>query len=68
MKSIVFLLLFFGVIFTVIGYTRTKYNIQNKFTTIEYRYIPRNIYIDQLESHDIYKQFSDMFNKDNILT
>ena len=38
-------------------------NIRKSFTKIEYRYLPRNTYINQLEGNNVKKMFASMFNK-----
>lgn len=64
MKSIAFLLFFFGVIAITIGYIDAMNKINKSFTKIEYRYLPRNTYISQVEgSNDVKKLFGAMFNE-----
>ncbi len=63
MKSIAFLLFFFGVISITIGYMNAMNNINKTFTKIEYRYLPRNTYIGQLEGNSVQHIFNSMFNK-----
>ena len=63
MKSIAFLLFFFGVIAITVGYINTMNRINKTFTKIEYRYLPRNTYISQVEGNNDVKQlFDSMFN------
>ena len=63
MKSIAFLLFFSGVILITVGYMNAMNNIRKSFTKIEYRYLPRNTYINQLEGNNVKKMFASMFNK-----
>ena len=63
MKSIVILLFMVGVIMILIGYTR-QYSICPN-PRIEYRYIPRTFFDEQLSSPNILKQFSSMFEEEN---
>ena len=63
MKSIAFLLFFFGVISITIGYMNAMNNINKSYTKIEYRYLPRNTYISQLEGNNMQQLFNSMFNK-----
>jgi hypothetical protein len=64
MKSIAFLLFFFGVISITIGYMNAMNNINNSYTKIEYRYLPRNTYISQIEEgNNVQQLFDSMFNK-----
>jgi hypothetical protein len=52
-----------GVIMVIIGYTRQYSVCPNP--RIEYRYIPRTFYDEQLSSPNILKQFSSMFEDEN---
>ena len=63
MKSIVILLFMVGVIMILVGYTR-QYSICPN-PRIEYRYIPRTFYDEQLSSGNVLKQFSGMFEDEN---
>ena len=63
MKSIVILLFMVGVIMILVGYTR-QYSICPN-PRIEYRYIPRTFYDEQLSSQNVLKQFSSMFEEQN---
>ena len=63
MKSIVILLFMVGVIMILVGYTR-QYSICPN-PRIEYRYIPRTFYDEQLSSENVLKQFSSMFEDQN---
>ena len=47
----------------VVGYTRQYTQCPNP--KIEYRYIPRTFYDEQLSSGTVMKQFSDMFEDEN---
>lgn len=35
-------------------------------TIIEYRYLPRSFYEEQLQPSDVHRTFNEMFNKDSI--
>lgn len=61
MKSIVLLMFLTGIILMVIGYTKT--NDDCPPPKIEYRFIPRDFYQQQLEPNNITSQFNDMFEK-----
>ena len=63
MKSIVILLFLIGVVMIMVGYTR-QYSICPN-PRIEYRYIPRTFYDEQLSSENVLKQFSSMFQDTN---
>jgi hypothetical protein len=63
MKSIVILFFIIGVVMVLVGYTR-QYSICPN-PKIEYRYIPRTFYDEQLSSQNVLKQFSSMFQDEN---
>jgi hypothetical protein len=63
MKSIVILLFIVGVVMVLAGYTR-QYSICPN-PKIEYRYIPRTFYDEQLSSQNVLKQFGSMFQDEN---
>lgn len=70
MRSIIFLILFIGIILMVIGYTRKERNKEKQFTKIEYRYIPRNLYMEQLQGSNSEtsesKKIKSIFKRKNI--
>ena len=70
MRSIIFLILFIGIILMVIGYTRKERNKEKHFTKIEYRYIPRNLYMEQLQGNNSKtsesKKIKSIFKRKNI--
>jgi len=63
MKSIIILIFIIGVVMVLVGYTR-QYSICPN-PRIEYRYIPRTFYDEQLSSENVLKQFSSMFEDSN---
>lgn len=66
MKSLILLLLVSGILMITIGYhQKLRENIQEK-TIIEYRYIPRSFYEEQLQPVNVEQSFYDMFHKDNV--
>ena len=48
----------------VVGYTREVSKVEN--TKIEYRYIPRNQYEDQMQSDSVSTIFSSMFDNQSV--
>lgn len=62
MKSLSFLILVIGIVFTTIGYMEMKIENNNK-KLIEYRFIPRNVYDEQFNPQNLKQSFSDMFEK-----
>ena len=63
MKSIVLLLFFTGFMFVILGYQKQLNVLPNP--KIEYRYIPRTFYDEQLSSGNVLKQFSSLFEDEN---
>ena len=61
MKSLILILLVVGLILITTGYTRNHKNCPP--TKIEYRYIPRNFYEEQVTETKLTNTYSDMFNK-----
>jgi hypothetical protein len=66
MKSIILFLFVVGII--LITTTQQKKDIENLKTEkiIEYRFIPRSIYDEQMNSTQLTKSFADMFEKQDI--
>tara|TARA_Y100000389_G_C17469094_1_gene528632 strand:- start:3786 stop:3995 length:210 start_codon:yes stop_codon:yes gene_type:complete len=56
-------LLLIGIVFVTIGYTKMSFTCPPP--KIEYRYLPRKIYEEQLFDQDIMGQFQKMFNDDD---
>ena len=65
MKSISFLLFFVGIILIVVGYYRSL-SKNNKYKEIEYRYIPKSIYSEQIQENQIMSKFKKMFEDKSI--
>jgi len=63
MKSLILVLLMVGIIMIVVGYNRQFLVCPNP--KIEYRYIPRTFYDEQLTGGTVMKQFSSMFADEN---
>ncbi|AII16975.1 hypothetical protein JO84_gp104 [Aureococcus anophagefferens virus] len=61
-RTISLILLMIGIIFITIGYTESSFKCE---PTIEYRYIPRKIYEEQIYDQNVSKNFNQMFNDDN---
>ena len=61
MKSIILILLIIGLLLMVKGYTENYKNCP--LPKIEYRYIPRNFYEEQITENNLKSLYSDMFNK-----
>lgn len=61
MKSLILLLFITGLVFVIIGYMETYKKCP--LPKIEYRYIPRNFYEEQVTEYNLKNTYSDMFNK-----
>lgn len=61
MKSIILILFMLGTILMTIGYMENYKKCP--LPKIEYRYIPRNFYEEQITEHNLRNTYSDMFNK-----
>tara|TARA_B100001964_G_scaffold97783_1_gene109374 strand:+ start:111 stop:329 length:219 start_codon:yes stop_codon:yes gene_type:complete len=67
MKSIVLLLLVIGIVMISTGYQKSLYqNMENLKTVVEYRFIPRSIYEEQIQPINIQQSFKDMFEKEDV--
>ena len=62
MQALSFFFLMIGIIFITIGYVEHKAKGQYKENKIEYRFVPRSIYDEQIESVDLSQTYSDMFS------
>lgn len=62
-------MLFFvvGIVMLSLGYQKKILTNTQTEKVIEYRYIPRSIYDEQLSPYNLQQTFHDMFKKDNIL-
>lgn len=66
MKSIVMFLLFFGTLLIIKGIYEQKYQSMKKNVRVEYRFIPRTYYEEQLaNTADVTGKFKDMFGKES---
>jgi len=66
MKSIVMLFFVVGIVMFSIGYQRKILTDTKTRTIVEYRYIPRSIYEEQLSPINLQSTFNDMFNKEDV--
>jgi hypothetical protein len=66
MKSIALFLLFLGIILIINGIYEQKYQSLKKNTKVEYRFIPRTYYDEQLaENATVTSNFKNMFDKES---
>lgn len=63
MRSFALLILLLGIVAVTIGYT--KMQIKCPPPRIEYRYVPRTFYEEQIASGDVIKNFDSMFSKES---
>lgn len=66
MKSLVLLLMVIGIMMITIGYHQKMQSNYKKEKVIEYRYIPRSLFEEQVQPVNLQQSFSDMFKKDNV--
>ena len=66
MKSFVMLFFVIGIVMLSLGYQKKILTNTQTEKVIEYRYIPRSIYDEQLSPYNLQQTFHDMFKKDNI--
>ena len=66
MKSLVMLFFVVGIVMVSIGYQRKLLTDTKTRTVVEYRYIPRSIYEEQMSPINLQSTFTDMFNKEDI--
>jgi hypothetical protein len=66
MKSIILLLLVLGVMMITTGYHQKMQENFKQEKIIEYRYIPRSLFEEQIEPVNLQQSFYDMFQKNNV--
>ena len=67
MKSLVMLFFVVGIVMVSIGYQRKLLTDTKTRTVVEYRYIPRSIYEEQMSPINLESTFTDMFNKEDFV-
>ena len=60
MKSILLFVFLLGIFMVLFGYSKSYQKCPEP--QIEYRYIPRSFYEEQMSPSDIFKSFNGMFN------
>ena len=66
MKSIVLLLFVMGIMMITVAYHQELLKNSKVKTIIEYRYIPRSFYEEQMSPDDVHRTFHDMFNRESV--
>ena len=64
MKLLILIILFIGIIFVIQGIYDEKIKTLEKEVKIEYRFIPRSYYDEQLFSNQFSSKFSTLFDED----
>jgi len=64
MRTIVVIILIIGIIFVTIGYMENYKKCPS--TKIEYRYVPRTFYDEQITSNNLKNTYSDIFNMPSV--
>lgn len=62
MKSLLVFLVFVGMFLIIQGIYEEKIKIAEQNTRVEYKFIPRTYYEEQLAKSDLSNQMADMFN------
>lgn len=65
MKNIILFLIFIGSFLIIMGIYEEKLRIAESSKKIEYKFIPRTYYEEQLSNDDVSLNFADMFNKNS---
>jgi hypothetical protein len=65
MKSVIFFLFFVGLILIIHGIYDQKYNELKNNMRVEYRFIPRTYYDEQLSKSTVSSNFKNMFNRES---
>ena len=66
MKSFVMLFFVIGIVMLALGYQKKILTNTRTEKVIEYRYIPRSIYEEQLSPYNLNQTFYDMFKKQDV--
>ena len=64
MKSLIIIIFIIGIVFVFVGYSEKKYHCPSP--KIEYRYIPRSFYEEQVTGSDLKNIYSNIFDKPSI--
>jgi len=66
MRSLVLFLFVIGIIMLTTGYQKRMLKTHEIQTRVEYRFIPRNIYEEQLGEPEISSSYADMFERQDV--
>ena len=65
MKSIIFFLLIVGVFLLMHGIYQQKYNALQENRRVEYRFLPRTYFEEQIAETDVISKYKTMFDKES---
>lgn len=65
MKAIIFFLMIVGVFMVMHGIYQQKYNALQENRRIEYRFLPRTYYEEQINDTDVASKFKSLFDKES---
>lgn len=66
MKSFVLLFFVIGIMMITVAYHRELLENAKTKTIIEYRFLPRSFYEEQLQPSNVHQTFHDMFEKESV--
>ena len=66
MKSFVLLLFVISIVFLATGYQKKMITNSKTKTIVEYRFMPRSLYDEQMAPINLEQNFVDMFNKQDV--
>jgi hypothetical protein len=66
MKSIVLFFFVVGIVMIAVGYQKKILQTVETKTVVEYRFIPRSIYDQQMAPENLESSFADMFEKEDV--
>ncbi len=66
MKSIVLFFFVIGIVMLAVGYQRKLIKETETKTIVQYRFIPRSIYEEQVSPINLESSFHDMFKKQDV--
>lgn len=66
MRSIVLFFFVIGIVMLALGYQRQLLEGVEPRTVVEYRFIPRSIYDQQMEPQNLESTYADMFEKEDV--
>lgn len=65
MQSLVVLLLFVGIVMVMHGMYEERLAVAERTAKVEYRFVPRTLYEEQMESTSVSGKFKNMFQQES---